>query len=121
METYGSARPERAQIEDSGFLHVRDFDGSALSNDKSNHGEKIQMGKGTAESKVHGALTFVSDTRANEAVLIDLIHILVLQTVIRPALCRTFHILRSPPAAAVTISSGCSWELRRWWWTPVLM
>jgi len=33
METYGSARPEHAQIEDSGFLDVRDSGGIAISHD----------------------------------------------------------------------------------------
>lgn len=43
METYGSAHPERVQIGGSGFLNVRDFDGSALFHDESNHKRKIRL------------------------------------------------------------------------------
>jgi hypothetical protein len=56
METYDSARPERAQIEDSGFLNVRDFDGNVLSNDKSNHGQKTSNWQGYG--RVQSALSF---------------------------------------------------------------
>jgi hypothetical protein len=53
METYDSARPERAQIEDSGFLDVRGFDGSVVPHDASNHDKKFEWARDTVESKVH--------------------------------------------------------------------
>ena len=65
METYGSAHPERAQIEGSGFLDVSDFDSSVLPHDQSNHNGTNKLVKGTAGSKVHRAFTFMSDTSIN--------------------------------------------------------
>lgn len=56
METYGSARPECAQIEDSGFLDVRGFGGSVVPHDASNHDRNFKWARDTAESK--SALSF---------------------------------------------------------------
>ena len=51
METYGSARPGRAQIEDSGFLNVRNSNSSAPSNDKSNHDRKVKFARARPSPK----------------------------------------------------------------------